>query len=153
MVSFVLLSLFYKVVLKDFINRKWFNVLIIIYLLFFFINIAFIQSIYEYPNLTYSVFALIIILFSLIVFFKTMIDSKITHLFNEPIFWINTAIILSFTGNLFLFLMFNDLLEYSSSLLKKIYTFFHLLNGVYYSLIAIGFWKAKKAETAGNLLR
>lgn len=144
LVSFVLLSFFYQSVLKDFFPRKWFKTIVVSYILFFIVNIIFFQGISEYPSLTFSVFALLIIIFSLIYFYKVMVESKIIHIAQEPVIWLNSAIIISFTGNLFFFILFNYLLNYSLEFMRDALIFIHFINAVSYVLIAIGFIKAKK---------
>lgn len=142
-VSFVLLCLFYQSVFEKFINRKWFLSIIVFFVCFHLGNLFFIQSIYKYPSLPYSVSALIIVVLSIIYFYKVMVEAKIINLAREPLIWINTAVLIYFTGNLFYHILFNIILEYSRDFLNLTMVYFHLLNGLFYILIAVGFYQAK----------
>lgn len=139
--SFVLLNLFYRSVLHNYIKRKWFLYVIVSFLVFYSINFIFNQGFYDYPSLPFSVTALVIILYSLFYFYKTMIDSKIIYLSKEPLIWINIGILIWFSGNLFFNILFNVMLDFSRDFLKIAATSTRLLSAILYVLIAIGFWK------------
>jgi hypothetical protein len=141
--SFILLCLFFQEVLKGFIKRIWFKSIMVLFGVFYFIIILFFQSFNEYPNISFSVLSIIIIVFSLLYFYKTMIEAKIVKLADEPLVWINTGIVIFFTGNFFYHIFFNVFLESSREFLIMISTYFRILIAIFYSLITIGFIKAK----------
>lgn len=146
LVSFVLLFLFYQSVFKKFIKRKWFLAIIVFYMVFCFTNLLFFQSIYKYPSLPLSVLAIIMVSFSIIYFYKIMIEAKIINLSKEPLIWINTGILIYYTGNLFYYILFNLFLNYSHEYLRSIGVYFFTLNTLFYVLIAVGFYLNKDGQ-------
>lgn len=151
-ISFMLVCSFYYSILNGFINRKWFYLVAVLFTLFYLINLIFLQSIYEYPDLPFSVSSVIIIAFSIIYFLRIMVEAKIQNLAGEPLVWINAGILIYFTGNFFYHILFNYLLENSRQFLIQISFYFRILIALFYILIAIGFWKTKKDKsiTIGN---
>lgn len=85
--------------------------------------------------------SLIIIILSLLFFKKTLGSLEYSNILNNPQFWMNSGLLIYFTGNLFLFafgnLIHNDSLYY----LWHIHNFIQL---IYSSLLAIAFWKVKE---------
>jgi hypothetical protein len=77
LVSFTLLCLFYRSVFKGYISTKWFNGLIILYILLSIINLLFFQSIFDYPSLSFSVMAIVVVAFAIIYFYKTMLEAEV----------------------------------------------------------------------------
>ena len=113
-IAFLILGLFYMRVLKDFIQPKYILTIIIGFEIYCVINTLFIQSLFDYASLVGSIGAMILFLFSVAFFTKVMVDAKITKLSAEPIIWINTAILVSYTGNFFYHSLYN--LRLSASL-------------------------------------
>jgi len=142
-VSFILMCSFYNSILDGFINRKWFYVSVVLFTMFYLINLIFLQSIYEYPDLPFSVSSIIIIAYTILYFFKTMVETKIENITGEPLIWINVGILIYFTGNLFYHILFNFLLESSRDFLLQISFYFRVLIALFYILIAIGFLKTR----------
>lgn len=85
--------------------------------------------------------SLIIIILSLLFFKKTLGSLEYSNILNNPQFWMNSGLLIYFTGNLFLFafgnLIHNDSLYY----LWHIHNFIQL---IYSSLLAIAFWKVRE---------
>ncbi len=75
-----------------------------------------------------------------------MVDAKIGQLSKESLIWINTGILIYYSGNLFYYILFNLFLDYSHEFLKSIGIYVISLNALFYILIAIGFWKVKKGD-------
>ncbi len=75
-----------------------------------------------------------------------MLEAKIMKLADEPLIWINTALLIYFTGNLFFYILFNVILEASRAFSKITVQYYSGLMALFYILIAIGFFKAKKSN-------
>lgn len=75
-----------------------------------------------------------------------MIEANIKNLWNVPYIWINTGILIYYSGNLFHTILFNIILEYSREFSKLTVVYFNVLNALFYILIAIGFLKFKKIK-------
>lgn len=141
-VSFLLLGLFYYQILSGFFKRQIIIAIIVLFEVYIFVNAGFIQSIYEYPVLLRSLGTIIIMFFSLVYFYKVMIEAKHTNLWQEPLIWINGALLIYYSGNLFFTILFNFILEYSREFSKITAFYFSGIMTLFYILIAIGFWKA-----------
>lgn len=149
--SILFLTLFFQEVLKGFLKRIWFKSIRVLFGVFYLIDIFYFQSLYDYPNIPFSVLSIIILVFSLLYFYKTMIEAKIVKLADEPLIWINTGIVIFFTGNFFYHIFFNFFLKSSQEFLLNVGTYFRILIAIYYILITIGFMKAKRQIQVGGI--
>ena len=146
-ISFTLLFLFYSYVLRGFVNQKIFKVLGTLFVIYWLINSIFIQSIFEYPSLPSSLGDILIIILTITYFYKVMLEAKIEKLANEPLIWINTAMLIYYTGSLFVYVLYNVILEVSREFSKITVKYYSALMALFYILIAIGFLKARKKLT------
>lgn len=62
----------------------------------------------------------------------------------QPFFWINTAVLLYFGGNLILFIFNNQLLHSNNSDHLILWSIHSCLNILYNCLIAVAFWKTRR---------
>lgn len=143
-VSFLILGLFYLFLLKNYLNRKIIIGIIIAFELLCILNYVFIQNLLEFPNITASIGALIIIAFSVIMFSKIMSEAKIEKLSKEPIIWINTAFLIYYSTNFSYFILFNMNVEYSREFAIQVSIFYVAINCLLYLLISIGFLNVRK---------
>nr|WP_319272795.1 hypothetical protein [uncultured Draconibacterium sp.] len=144
MIEFLILGLFYTHVLQDIIRKRVMLGIIILFEIYCLINTLFLQSIFEYPSIPQSVSKLLLVGFSILFFYKIMIETSVPNLWKEPLIFINIAILVYYSGNLFYSLLFNLILEYSREFSKITQYYFAGLMTLFYILIAIGFWKANK---------
>lgn len=150
-IVFLILTIFYLQVLKGFVKPVYLYVIIIIYESYCLINSLFIQSLFEYPSIEAAIGATIIFLFSIAWFTKIMIEAKIEKLAEEPLVWINSAILIYYTGNFFYFSLYNLIVNASLDVAMLVTKLFVVLNLFFYLIIAIGFLKAKRANTTKAL--
>lgn len=88
--------------------------------------------------------SIIVIILSLITFYLQLKHLEATNILAYPTFWFNSALILYFTGNLFLHIFSSFLQEHALYAFYELWGLWHsLLNILFYSLISIGFWKTK----------
>ena len=139
--EFLFLALLYLKEFDSFVNRKWLKVLIGVFMLYCLINPIFLQDYSEYSQVR-SFSSILLVVFSIFYFYRVLTEAKIGKLANEPMIWINTAVLLYFAGSLFYNVLFTIILEYSKEFLKLGATYFHILNLIFYSLITIGIIKA-----------
>ncbi len=143
MIEFLLIGLFYAFRFRDFLIKNTVRAVIIGFESYAFINILFIQGLHVYP-VTRSVEGLLMVLFSLFLFYKIMTEVKIRHLFKAPEIWINSAVLFYFAGNFFFNILYSIMLENSVQFLKLVIAWFYTgLNTVFYLMIAIGFFRAR----------
>lgn len=141
-ISFILISLFYLYELKGFIKEKFIIGIIITFTMFSVINVSFIQSYYSYPSITGAISALFLVLFAIMLFTRIMTEAKIKMLSKSSLTWINSAVLIYYSGNFFFYILFNILLNYSEEFTYKTLNFFSVLYLIFYLLIAKGFWHA-----------
>ncbi len=146
LITLLFLGFFYINIFYKFTNKKILYSIILAFTIYSIGNAFFIQSIWDYPSVPSSIKALIIIIFSILYFHKTMVEAKIEKLFHEPLIWINTAILFYFTGTLFFYILFNINLEFSVPFTKVTIFYLKISNVLLYILVSIGFWKSKKAS-------
>ena len=143
-VSLLFVGLFFLHELDGFLNRKLIAGTIILFLLFGVINAVAIQGMYSFPSNSGAIGALILIFYSVLLYAKIMSEANIKRLYNSPLIWLNSAILIYYTANFFFYILFNIILNNSVEFVKQTILIFKIFNTIFYVLIAIGFWKAKK---------
>lgn len=143
--EFLFLALLYSKVLGRHINQKLLKGIIVVFLTYCILNPIFIQKFTQYSHVR-SFSSIILIVFSILYYYRIMTEAKIKKLVDEPMIWINTAILIYFAGVMFYNVLFTLLLEYSKHLAIQAAIFNAFLNITFYVLIAIGFCKGGKQQ-------
>jgi len=122
----------------------------LIFVLLFFINLLYIQkdAINSYTKVYTS---LVFIFFSILYFFQLMKDLPTLHLQRLPMFWINVAVLVYFSGNFFLFLLSDYLVKVLHDNLIIYWTFHDLLNILKNLVFAIAFWQGIRKPKANSI--
>ena len=144
MVEFFIIGLFYSGVLKGLLSKRIIIAIIVLFELYSVVNALFLQSIFEYPAFPFAISTIFIVGFSILFFYKIMTEVRVLNLWKEPLIYINLAVLIYFSGNLFYSLLFNLILDYSREFSKITVQYFAVLNTLFYILNAIGFWKADR---------
>jgi len=142
--AILILGLFYLRVLRNFIRPFYILTILIAFLLYSIINSLFIQGLFEYASLVGAIGGLVVFLFSVAFFTKIMIEAKITKLSTEPLVWINSGLLIYYTGNFFYFMMFNLRLLASMEVAVIAAYLFSFLNLMFYLIITISFLMVNK---------
>ncbi len=145
-VAIVVLGLYYIQILNGFIKPVWIKAALAAYVLYSVINMVFIQGLLQYPSITATLGALILFLLSIAFFIKVMIEAKIEKLSSNPHIWINTAVLLYYTVNIFHHSLFNLRFKVTLDVVYFAANTFSLWNQLFYVLIIIGFIQAVKAR-------
>lgn len=145
-VAIVILGIYYIQILKGFIKPIWIIATLSAYVLYSIINIVFIQGLLQYPSITATLGSLILFLFSIAFFIKVMVEAKIEKLSANPNIWINTAVLLYYTVNIFHHSLFNLRFKASIEVVYFAANSFSLWNQLFYVLIIIGFIQAVKEK-------
>jgi len=145
-IAFLILAIFYMQVLKDFIKPVYLYTIIILFETYCLINSLFIQGFFEYASIEAAVGAMIIFLFSIAWFTKIMMEAKIEKLSAEPLVWINSAILIYYTGSFFYHSLYNLIVKASFDVAILVAKMFSVLNLFFYLIIAIGFLMVKKSN-------
>lgn len=143
-IEFLLWALFYRILLHPLIHKKILDVIIFLFELYVIINLLFIQNLSTMPNFVRAVEGLLLVLFSVLLFYKFIIESKYLEIQKEPLVWINAAVLIYFSGSFFFNILFNLILENSLEFSRITSYYFTGLNAFFYLLIVFGFLLQKK---------
>lgn len=149
LVAFLIITIFYRYLLTGFIRKIWLDIAIALYTIYYLINSLFLLSIYTYPGFANALGAIIILFFIILYFGKVMQEAKIKNLSAETTIWISGALLIFYSVNLFFFVLFNLLLEYSVKFTSSAVIFRIGINVLVYLMISIGFLKQRKLQSEG----
>ena len=137
--EFVLLAFFYIPHLAPVIKRQWIILIISAFVLYSIVNVLFIQSYNEFSQVrVYS--SILLVLFSLIYFYRVMNEGKISKVWEEPMIWVNSSVMIIYSTIFFYNVLANLILAESRDkalLMSYIYSVAIVL---FYLLVAIAFW-------------
>ena len=141
--EFILIGWMYQLYLYKLYNRNIIPILILAFSIFSVINSLFIQSIQTFNTHSRPIGNFIFIIFSISYFYKLLKELKIRYLELNPMFWINTGILIYFSGSLFLFIFSNYLLKNSTqnNLFWTIHAGLNIFINIFY---AIGLWLSRE---------
>lgn len=141
--GFILLSWFYKIVLNDFIDKKVFQVVMVLFLIFTLINSLFIQDIFTFNSYALTIESVMVIIFS----FSIFILSKNELIKNtdqgkfKSINWINSGLFIYYSSSLLLFYFGNTMQSLSTSVNQYSWILLDFFSAIMYSCFFIGLWK------------
>lgn len=137
--EFILLYLFYDIFFGNTFPKRLLRGIAISFVLFSVINSLFIQNIFEFNSYARGLEALLLIILSLLCFYKISISPQDTG----GIPWINAGILVYFSGGLTLFILSNYILPFSNSINTLIWAIHSFLSIFLYIVISIGLWKSR----------
>jgi hypothetical protein len=89
----------------------------------------------------------LLILFSVVTFFKLLTDLPNNNLLSLPLFWINSAILFYFSCTFMLSLTMDYIAQVLKDDFQIFWTFKNFLRAGFCVVICIGIWKARKLPT------
>ncbi len=144
-ITFILCSLFYKKALASTKVEKAIVPMICIFVAFAIVSTIFLQGFLKFNTYTLSFETVVIIAYSLLLFYK-LLGADISSLKeNTPLIWINTAFFLYFSGSLFLFL-FPEFLTAPQWVYDTGWIIHGVLVLLMYSFFSIAFIKYKASK-------
>ena len=78
-------------------------------LLIMIVNEIFIESIWVYPSISNTILCMFCIPLSLIYFYQIFSRQEFVHIEKQGMFWINAGVLIYFSVNIFLFMLFNKI--------------------------------------------
>lgn len=135
-ISFLIICRIYHLQFQK--RHTWtFLVVVILFMIFWYVNIFFVQKMY-FNSYTASISNFIVIICCVVYFYQLLTELPARHLQRVPMFWISTGLLVQSAGSFFLYLFaayltrffFNDALLY--------WTFHNLLQILELILIIIG---------------
>ncbi|HYF33351.1 MAG TPA: hypothetical protein VD993_19635 [Chitinophagaceae bacterium] len=140
-----LILLFYSYLLSDTVPRRIFLYVFLGFMVFSIANSIFLQPLTRNNTYARSIEAAIIICCAVLFFYKMLSESRLKAPGQSPYFWINTGLLIYFSGSLVLFTLSNYIRgpQYRQLRLDiwTLHAFFAIL---LYLFIAIGLWKHRR---------
>lgn len=103
----VLLAKLYQQHLQPLIAPRTMNMIIISFIVIASLGAIYADGLLRFNSSARVLESLLLIIFSLLYFYKTLRELKIKRLEQEPIFWISTGILIYFSGNFLIFICCN----------------------------------------------
>ncbi|SHF18784.1 hypothetical protein SAMN04488522_102372 [Pedobacter caeni] len=145
MIEFTTIMLFYQYIFKDYIAKSRFWILIAVFLIFCLLNATYIQKWTIFNTYPRTLESIIVIGSSLYYYYKITKQSLYIQIEKSPVFWINTAFFIYFSGSFLLFTVSNYILPYSFEFNMMVWQFHAFLSIIKDILIFIGLWQYRKA--------
>lgn len=139
--EFTLLYMYFDYYLRNTFPVWLLRSIAISFMGFTILNSLFIQSIYTFNSYARALEALLLILYSLLCFYR-MAQSAGKE--SKPVIWVNAGILIYFSGAFTLFVLSNYILPLGVKLNVEIWAIHSFLSILLYTFIAIGLWKGRK---------
>jgi hypothetical protein len=144
LMEFTTISLFYAMFFKTYFNSKPINCFTLFSITSSLIYYSYTNLI-RADNMTIIVEFIVLTGYSLFLFYYILKHLIYVNLLKEPVFWINTAVLFYFSGDLVLFVFKDYIVTHYSERYDLFWaithTFFNVLMNVFFS---IGFWKIRR---------
>ncbi|HWY38714.1 MAG TPA: hypothetical protein VNY73_09160, partial [Bacteroidia bacterium] len=143
--QFVLLSLFYN---KSLVPSKvvtFIRIFIVIFLAVALFDL-YKNGLSAMDDMSLTFASIVLMLYSLFTFYHIMQNPVQLNILSDPLFWFNTAVLIYFSGCLFLFLFSSYILTYSPKARYELWGINSVLNIIFNSLTATGFWKTRHRQ-------
>lgn len=147
-VEFLLLANAYRLAFDGFIPQRRISFTMGVFLGLALANTLFLQSVEQNNTYIKIVEALVLIGFSLAYFYKLAKEMKVLHLERHPFFWVNTAVLIYFSSNLFVFIYSNYLLLYSQQLGIRIWFIHALFFILFNTILTLALWTTPKNSSS-----
>lgn len=142
--EFLLLYIFYDIFFNNTFPKWLLRGIAGSFVLFTLINSIFIQSIFTFNNYARGLEALLLIVFALLGFYKIYLPVQVTGVKHNSVVWINSGVLLYFSGAFTLFILSNYILPLGRTLNTQIWAVHSFLSILLYVFISIGLWKGRK---------
>lgn len=142
-IEFALLGWMYQLYLYRFYPKYLIPVIIVVFTFLSILNSIFVQKIQTFNTYARALENLLLIVFALSFFYKLLKELKVKYLEKKPIFWINTGILIYFSGSLFIFIFSNFLVKRLAlnTQMWIIHAFLNIVHNIFY---AIGLWLSRE---------
>jgi hypothetical protein len=144
LVQLILLGFYYR---KVFETRKSSSIIIVVLICFCGLYIWEStlldrkEGLYIY---SLAIESIVLMCFSLVCFYWLIKKVEYESIFQNPVFWVNSSVLIYFSGNLFLFIFSNYILQQPDN---RIWIFHSILNILFNTLLIVAFWKTSKKLT------
>ena len=151
--KFILFTGAYRHFLKGFISTRILVSVMILFLGYCIYNTIFIQRITEYNSYPRALGGLILAIYAILWYLKSLSRMEFMRLRDEPTVWFNTGMLIYFSGSFFVFILSNQVLFQSVQLSKQVWLISSTLMVIFYQIIAYSFFlvgKNAKSKVASS---
>ena len=134
-ITFIFMGLVYSRVLKPVIKVRLIYLGILLFVIFAVINSLFIQDLSEFNSNTVRLSSIFYIVFSILYFFRLLKFPMNISLSKVPMFWLNTGVLVYYSGTLILFLVVDSVISDESDLFIASW----ILNALF-NIVLLGFY-------------
>lgn len=142
-IEFSLIFVFYMLFYKQYYKFKILYLILPVFYVVTYIDYK-VNGLNEMDSFSVTVESAFFIITSLLSFFFIIRHLIFENILNMPFFWINSGILIYFSGNILLFIFSNSFIKSEIKTFLILWAIIHsLLNIIYNSLICIGFSKSR----------
>lgn len=138
--EYALWSIFYYQLFEKKVAKKIIVSMLLLFVIFSITNTIYWQSLEMFNSYSRSVESAFLLCFAIAWFYKVFVDSKIIKLESHPVFWINSGVLVYFSGSFLLFITNNFLVHISRQQFFEAWALHGLFLIIHYLFIAIGIW-------------
>jgi hypothetical protein len=137
----IIFYLFCTKIIQPFFKKS----IITIYIIFLFTALLLIlmKNLPFAESIIFPLQSTLILILSIFFFFKIFTDSSLQNITDYPSFWFNSAFLLYFGTNLFLYLFYTNIKLCNLNLIYLVGCLPLIMGIIYNSLLAVGIWKIK----------
>ena len=139
LIEALIVVMFYYLILGE---RAWIKYMFLGFFICYAVDAIFIEP-DQFNAIGSSIEALMIIFLCLRVFYQFFNQEEETFLDRSPIFWINIAFLVYFSGALFSFILSSDILSQSRGRFYSSWVLNNVSNVMKNILLAVGLWRVK----------
>lgn len=133
--TFIVMGLVYGRVLKPLVNIRVIYLGILLFVIFGIINSLFIQNLIEFNSNAVRLSSILYVVFSILYFFRLLRFPMDISLTKVPMFWLNTGVLVYYSGTLILFLVVDSVISRESDLFIASW----VLNALF-NIVLLGFY-------------
>ncbi len=134
LVSVTFLGVFYY----QTIFNPWLKKLILIFvplvMALVIVNGIYIEGIWAFPATSNSAQSLLFILLALLYFYQLLTRQEVVYIEKQGLFWINAGVLIYFTSNVFLFMLYNRLVDAGEWNLWIIHSVTNIIANILYTI-------------------
>ena len=136
-IQFILLGLIFHEMFGTKSLKRWMLVLVLLFLVFSVVNLFYIEGFLNRNDNLRTISSLSFMIVPILYFRYILIEQPIEKVLNFPMFWVNSGILLYFSGNLILFTV--DSTMNTDNIYVYFYIIHDLLNSVLFCLFGVAF--------------
>ena len=140
LVEFGLLALTFRRVLAPAAISRWLPRIIVVFAAASLISYADPTRLFRFNTLQRFIESLLLIMLALIYFHKLIRELVVVQLERDPFFWISVGLLIYFSGNLFVFVSGNYIIQHSNTVSLQLWGIHAVLYMVLYGLYAWALW-------------